>query len=90
MWEEDKHFHGGHLTKTSLKRAQESMSNINPCAVSSHVDLTLLKPPAVLQVNLDWGALGSDEERHGSFHTDAPWLLDLLAEDIDLRKVLVR
>ena len=73
--------------KTSLKRAQESMSNINPCAVSSHVDLTLLKPPAVLQVNLDWGALGSDEERHGSFHTDAPWLLDLLAEDIDLRKV---
>ena len=73
--------------KRGLKRAQESMSTIQPCPVDSSVILTLKSPPSVLKISLDWGSLNSDTERHGSFHTDSPWVLKLMSENLDLRKV---
>ena len=75
--------------KRELKRAQESMSTIQPCPVDSNVILTLKSPPSVLKISLDWGSLNSDTERHGSFHTDAPWVLKLMSENLDLKKVFL-
>ena len=63
------------------------MSTIQPCPCGFNVVLTLKSPPSVLKITLDWGSLNSDAERHGSFHTDAPWVLKLMSENLDLKKV---